>query len=762
MEVREILPQNGHRIADRSQRSSATKEGSLSNPRILHNQHYSSLLRSCAQRRCLFEDPIFPADQTSIGECRVNGGQWRRPHEIHRNPQFFVKGVNRFDLCQGAVGDCWFLAALASLTMRKDLFAHIVPHNQDFQRNYWGIFHFRFWYFGDWVDVVVDDRLPTNGKGQLIFVRSCDSNEFWCALLEKAYAKLYGSYGDLQMGNISDALVDFTGGIKSRILLENAPSDLWMRMKRTLDLGSFMGCSTQSEGAREQTLLNGLVLTHAYTVTGAEEVPYENGMEQLVRIRNPWGNDVEWNQRWSDGSPEWNRIDPRIKDNLLINREDGEFWMAMQDFKINFKSLVICDLTPDFLKGADGQKWALSVHHGSWRKGHSAGGPMDNKELFGTNPQYCLTLTEKDMDKETKSFPFIVCLLQKPTSHQRNKSPIIPITCFLFKFQVQNEKLPQTLLDQRYLVKKTAFHVARELSETYQLGPGTYVLVPFTYYPNQEKDFLLRAYFQRGSCQNNASFNHNLHHPPEPISFLPRQPRNRDYNSSWEQIFNKYAQTLQARPSTSRFSRFNSWSPPLSPSPLSPTRMESWKSQAHRQHSSWSEVFPLSPTSPITPISPAAQNAEINAAALQRILNEVFLGDQETLEDFSLNSCRGIVLLMDPSGTRRLDRHNFRRLWEKLMHFKEVFHKNDVEGTGVLRPSQLSNSLQDDGLEVTKSALKLMVLRYGDSSGRISLESFINCFLRLEFAIEKYAELSKGGPGIYLSAAEWMLVTTYF
>ncbi|XP_068927915.1 calpain-14 [Petaurus breviceps papuanus] len=661
------------------------------------NQDYETLLETCLRNNHLFEDDSFPADMSSIGRGSLLQKlpptlQWKRPTELHENPVFYSSRIGRLGLCQGIVGNCWFLAALEALTFHWDILRRVVPLKQSFTKKYAGIFLFQFWHFGEWIPVVVDDRLPVNEADQLVFVSSTCKNLFWAALLEKAYAKLSGSYEDLQTGHVSEAFVDFTGGVTATIQLAKAPFDLWDILTRVASKRSLIGCQTHSG---ERVLDNGLVDGHAYTLTGMRKVTCHNGPEYLVRLRNPWGK-VEWKGDWSDRSKKWDLLSPKEKILLLRDDEDGEFWMSFHDFKFHFVSLVICQLTPDLMSQEVGKKWMCSLSAGRWVRGSTAGGRLRHyRDTFWMNPQFQLTVLSADEDKKSsKPCGVLVSLMQKSKSRHRKEMLHLPIGTFLFRVGEEfgstkvnellwegNHRLPQEFFQRTTpLFVPRDFQTEREVSYEFFLEPGTYLIVPCTSEPWQESEFILRVFSRK----------HALYEMGSNCSFvLPKEIVDR-YEGE-EKFFTKLF-----------------------------------------------EKYP-----------------EIDAIQLQKILNNmtwIYLSNPQPT--FSMDTCLGILALLDLNATGTVSIQEFRCLWKRLLIYQEVFHKQDEHKLGFLESGQLRAAAQEAGILLSDEVCNLMALRYGNYNRKIGFENFVYFMLRVENMEEAFRNLTHDDKGIYLLKSE--------
>jgi calpain-15 len=73
---------------------------------------------------------------------------------------------------------------------------------------------------GHWRQVVLDDRVPCFTDGGPIFSR-CHGNELWVVLMEKAYAKSYLTYGNIESGYPGYAFHDLTGAPADYLIPEN-------------------------------------------------------------------------------------------------------------------------------------------------------------------------------------------------------------------------------------------------------------------------------------------------------------------------------------------------------------------------------------------------------------------------------------------------------------------------------------------------------------------------------------------------------------
>ncbi|XP_053574234.1 calpain-5-like [Bombina bombina] len=491
---------------------------------VLHykDQHYKSIKARCQRDGRLFEDSAFPASDQSLFYSRnpPPGVVWKRPQELVQSPHLFAEGgISPRDLQQGSLGNCWFVAAASCLAGDESVWKKVIPspHEQDWptsaSHTHAGVFRFRLWRFGQWVELVIDDRLPTVG-GELLFCRpERKGGAFWCALLEKAYAKLNGSYEALDGGSTAEALIDFTGGISEpiKLLEENLGSDVEKKKKlfkaliKAYSRSSLISASIrpypgQSE---EEVLSSGLVTGHAYSVTSVRSITLRSGLLslfqthklRLIRLRNPWGSG-EWTGAWSDGSEEWKRVSHSQRKKMGVTvSDDGEFWMSWDDFCTHFTDLTLCRrVNTSFL--STHKTWTQESAMSAWNQDPSplkdrSGGCPNYKETYLHNPQFSFDVT---LDQDCA----LISLEQEDRRTQRSSGQggNLPIGFFVFKVEVNRKyrlhRTPCRVSSSTYINSRSVF-LRTELQK------GRYVILPTTYSPGQTGSFLLRVYTDKAS-----------------------------------------------------------------------------------------------------------------------------------------------------------------------------------------------------------------------------------------------------------------------
>ncbi|GBG34446.1 Calpain [Hondaea fermentalgiana] len=306
-------------------------------------------------------------------------------------------------LRQGRLANAWWLnavsllaASVAGRTALQKLFvssAHAASH---------GIYSVRFWKRGAWTVIHVDDKVPCDPRGVPLFSRCLDPNEVWILVLEKAYAKLHGSYLNLENGRLVEALRDLTGGVAAWASLNDwfdfaarVPS---LPINDGNDPASEKKASTLVFGARispegladggPRKRSDGLRAGWIYSVQGAFQS--DCGKVRLVGLREPW-RAAFWRGPWSklDRATWHAHMDVKEALNPDDDIPEDAVYLPWDLFSSTFGQVLVCQLPT-----AETARTRFQGRFESSSLVCGAGGSPADEVNWLTNPMIAFTASE--------------------------------------------------------------------------------------------------------------------------------------------------------------------------------------------------------------------------------------------------------------------------------------------------------------------------------------------------------------------------------
>jgi len=221
----------------------------------------------------------------------------------------FVDGAQYDDIVQGSIGDCYYLASLASVADTDPGFIEqmIAPLGD-------GTFAVRFYRDGQEVYLRIDGDLPVRGSGSPAYARLGADGELWVPLMEKAYAFFryeQNSYASINGGWMSTVYEEMTNMSTGFMWAYQSSDSVWRFMERTLAGGHAVTAGSYYNASSP------IVGSHAYMIKSLEQT--DEG--RFVTVYNPWG------------------VDGRSYD---ANYYDGMLRLSMAQFQNSFQALATC------------------------------------------------------------------------------------------------------------------------------------------------------------------------------------------------------------------------------------------------------------------------------------------------------------------------------------------------------------------------------------------------------------------------------------
>ena len=261
--------------------------------------------------------------------------------------EFFREAAEFFDPIQGAVANCYLIAALASVAWaRPYMIGQLTRATGQAQEQFVDMIRFHDIDQGNReVDVeVTEATVVSTSTGMPVYCRSSEAGEIWPAVYEKAFAKWKtGDSSDFPditktaWGDCVRASAELTGLPRHYwATASTSADDLW-NIVRSNSLGGRtfnpMTAATYGSGDASPDHVSygdaNLVAAHCYSVLGWA---YEQGQKYVV-LRNPWGSTeatlgVLGGTEWFHDVSWWRPI--------VLANPDGVFALRADVFKSYF------------------------------------------------------------------------------------------------------------------------------------------------------------------------------------------------------------------------------------------------------------------------------------------------------------------------------------------------------------------------------------------------------------------------------------------
>jgi hypothetical protein len=270
---------------------------------------------ACSKSSNKFEDSEFPpvrSSLTSVATGIKDGSfEWIRASELNRNEEciLFGNNIQPSDVIQGHLGNCWLISAMACIAAYPQVVENLFDTRQVSSDGKYTISLFDA-KSSKWTKLCIDDYIPCEQRAwwakaaKPLFAQS-KTGIIWPMLLEKAFAKLWGSYGALQGGVPTDAWMAMTGCPTQLQFLKQSDwklyksegntryitpaggsplgeGSLWENLKHACEKSYLVAASmhNESDKCKEKLYAN-----HSYSVLQA----VEKGRSRYIKMRNPWG-----------------------------------------------------------------------------------------------------------------------------------------------------------------------------------------------------------------------------------------------------------------------------------------------------------------------------------------------------------------------------------------------------------------------------------------------------------------------------------------